>query len=280
MLIICSGPDTFRALKKARELEVVFKKKYDAQGLSVEHISSGKSAITEIAARAGAVSLFASRRFIRTSNVLAEATKVQRGTLKKLLMGDQDGFIVLSVEEEPPIATVLKELEPEVKIVRYDFAALQGEAFLAWAREEAAEMGLMDEKIVREIARVTEGDSWSCYFELMKRAVYPEAEISLTDSAEGTIFSFADAYVAGRPEWWGLAGRADFIKQTATTFLMQTRSALRVRDGAVEGLHPFVVRKMRGQRFADGDEAFARVVESFFMQRSGYGDDKEALTLL
>lgn len=280
MLIVCSGPDTFRALKKARELEVAFKQKYDAQGLSVEHISSGKSAITEIAARAGAVSLFASRRFVRTSNVLAEATKVQRGTLKKVLMGDQDGFIVLSVEEEPPIATVLKELEPEVKIVRYDFAASQGEAFFAWAREEAAEMGFVDEKIVREIARATEGDSWSCYFELMKRAAYPEAETSLMDSAEGTIFSFADAYVAGRPEWWGLAGQADFIKQTATTFLMQTRSALRVRDGAVEGLHSFVVRKMRGQRFEDVDEAFARVVESFFVQRSGYGDDKEALALL
>jgi len=53
-----------------------------------------------------------------------------------------------------------------------------------------------------------------------------------------------------------------------------------VRDDAVEGLHPFVVRKMRGQRFKDVDQVLARVIESFFVQRSGYGDDKDALTLL
>src|SRR5690349_2995349 len=55
MLIVCHGPDTFRALQKARELELAFKQKYDAHGLSVERLASGKDAVTEIASRAGAI---------------------------------------------------------------------------------------------------------------------------------------------------------------------------------------------------------------------------------
>lgn len=280
MLIVCSGPDTFRALKKARELEVAFRNKYDAHGLSVERISSGKAAITEIAARAGAVSLFAPRRFVRTSNVLAEANKAQRATLKKVLAGDQDGFIVLSLEEEPPTAMVLKELEPEVKVVKYDFAELRGDAFLKWAMEEAKGLEIVDEKIIRQVVRVTEGDAWACYFELLRQAAYPGVETLSVNEAEGTIFSFADAYVARQAKWWELVSRSDLVKQAPTTFLMQARSALRIRDQATEGLHPFVVRKMKGQQLMQGEELLARVIESFFLQRSGYGDETDSLTLL
>lgn len=278
MLIICSGPDTFRALQKARELEAAFKQKYDAGGLSIERIASGKDAVTEIAARAGAISLFAPRRFVRTAQVLSEASKAQRTTLKKALAGDQDGFILLTIEDEPPSATTLKELG-EVKTVRYDFPVMQPAAFMKWALEEAKRMGLQDEKSVRAIVEATEGDTWRCYSEMMKRAAWGGSETIAMDN-EKSMFAFADAYVRGQSFWLDLIGDSSLEKQMLTTFLSQARAAVRVRDGATEGIHSFVARKLQGQSLGKADEALARLIEGFFLQRSGYADEKEVTSVL
>jgi hypothetical protein len=35
MIIVCSGPDTYRAREKARELTAAFREKHDPQGLAV-----------------------------------------------------------------------------------------------------------------------------------------------------------------------------------------------------------------------------------------------------
>ncbi len=280
MLIVCSGPDTFRALEKALELELAFKQKYDAHGLSVERLSSGKDAVAEIASRAGSINLFAPRRFVRTANLLSDANKAQRVTLSKVLAGDQDGFIVLTLEEESPTGAVLKELGTGVKVIKYDFPYMSSRDFFAWATQTAAKMGLQDVHAVREIAEAAEGDSWSCYFELMKRAASSEATLANRESGEGTIFAFADAYLRREQGWRHVGEQADVSKQVLTTFLTQVRAAVRVRDGAEQGLHPFVAKKLRGQRFQDSDELFARVVEGFFVQRSGFGDDKDVLAVL
>ncbi len=280
MLIICSGPDTFRALEKARELEVAFKQKYDTNGISVEHISTGKEAVTEVAARAGAISLFAPRRFVRTSQVLSESSKAQRATLKRALSGDQEGFILLTLEDEPPTATALNELGKDIKIVRYDFSLLQGKAFYEWALEQAQKMNIQDFAVVKRIAEATEGDSWRCFFALMKYAAYPEGGLIAGAETEQSIFSFAELYVKGDVRWAAIMEEPDLMKQVLTTFLPQARAGVRVRDGAADGLHPFVARKLRGQPLGQADEALARVIEGFFVQRAGYGDEKDVLGIL
>ena len=154
MLIVCSGPDMFRALQKARELEVAFKQKFDATGLCVERIATGKEAVTEIAARAGAISLFTTRRFVRTANVLAEASKAGRATLAKTLAGDQDGFILLTLEDKPPEKSIINELGT-IKVVSYDFPMMDVNTCTKWALAEARQMGLVDEKAVSEIVEAT-----------------------------------------------------------------------------------------------------------------------------
>lgn len=280
MLIVCSGPDTFRALKKARELEAAFKQKYDGNGISTEHISTGKEAVTEVAARAGAISLFAPRRFVRTSQVLSESSKAQRATLKRALSGDQDGFILLTLEDEPPTASVLNELGADIKVVRYDFPLLQGKAFYEWALEEAQGLAINDLARVKQIAEATEGDSWRCFFALMKYAAYPEGEITEYIEQEQSIFSFAEAYVKGDVRWTAIMEEPDLMKQVLTTFLPQTRAGVRVRDGAVDGLHPFVARKLKGQSLEKADEALAKVIEGFFVHRTGYADEKDVLGIL
>ncbi len=280
MLIICNGPDTFRALKKAKELESAFKQKYDTTGLSVEHLAPGKEAVTNVAARAGAMSLFTPRRFVRTSNILTDSSKPQRATLKKTLSGDQEGFILLTLEDEPPTATILKELGTDIKIVRYDFPPLEGKAFIDWALEEARIMNIQDETIIRRIAGITNGDSWRCFFELMKQAANPGAEIMTGEGNEESIFAFAEAYIKGDKRWLPVIEEPDLHKQILSTFLTQARAGVRVRDGAADGLHPFIARKLRGQRLEEAEQALARVIEGFFVQRSGFSDEKEVLGIL
>ncbi len=279
MLIVCSGPDTFRALQKARELENAFKQKFDKTGLCVERIASGKEAVAEIAARSGTVSLFASRRFVRTTNVLAEASKAQRAALSRVLAGDQEGFILLTLEDEPPNAAVLEELK-QVKVVRYDFPLMDQGAYVTWAREEAYKLGIKEDKTVQEVVEGARGDSWTCFYELLKRAAYDVSSPHIGEKSEGSIFTSADAYIRRHDVWREVLEGGALEKQALAVFLSQVRTALRVRDGATEGVHPFVARKLRGQALIEADEAFAQLVEGYFMQRSGYADEKEMFSIL
>ena len=65
MLLLCTGPDTYRAQQKAHDLERAFIEKYDKQALSVDHLDAGKDAIDEVLRKADSVSLFNPRRFLR-----------------------------------------------------------------------------------------------------------------------------------------------------------------------------------------------------------------------
>lgn len=287
MLIVCSGPDGFRALRKAQELEKAFREKYDARGFCVERVEAGKHAVDEIAARAGAMSLFAPRRFVRTANLLAESGKAQRATLKRVLAGDQETFIVVTVEDEAPTAAILKELGNEIKIVRYDFLQLQGRAFFDWALGEARVLGLTDEACARRIAEVTEGDSGSCFFELMKRAAWEgetktgglELVACSLERERGGVFGYADLYVSGDRRWLEVTLSFDVARQAASAFLSQARAAVRVRDGVTDGVHPFVVKKLKGKKLEKVETALARAVEGFWVQRAGYGDEEEVAVL-
>lgn len=281
MLIVCSGQDTFRALQKTRELEMAFKQKHDPQGLCVERLTSGKEAIAEIAARARGMSLFASRRFVRTADVLREASKAQRFVLKNALCGDQDGFILLTQEEEKPSRAILEEFGSTVKVISYDFPLLNESAFIAWAIEQAKVMGFQNILSIREVAQAHAGDGWSCYFELMKRAANEGATIlSRPNGDQKDVFGFADAYACGDAAWFGITTDADLTKQALTLFLNQARTAVRVRDRVLDGVHPYVARKLQGKNLEHAHEALARVLEGFFVQRTGYADEKEALAIL
>ncbi|MDP3793986.1 MAG: hypothetical protein Q8R07_04530, partial [Candidatus Uhrbacteria bacterium] len=121
MLILCIGPDTFRAQGKARELEEAFKKKYDPSGSSVEHVSFGKKGVDEVMERANTSSLFSSHRFLRTSNLIGECPKNKQAALAKTLARDSDHVIVVSVEDEAPAAVSLEPFEKNVKIIKYAF---------------------------------------------------------------------------------------------------------------------------------------------------------------
>lgn len=280
MLLICSGPDTFRAQAKARVLEQAFREKYDTQGLSVERLEEGKDALQHIAGRGATMSLFATRRLVRVRNLFENLPKTGRATLVRVLSGDQDHFILLTVEDSPVSEDVLSDIRTSAKVVVYPFPELSGSDFRTWVRERAAELEIHDTQAIDALALRADGDSWYAWNELMKRAAWSGALFDVEEERSATLFERAEQYLSGRERWLSILADQDMQSQAMTTFLSQARFAIRVRDGSVQGIHPFVVKKMRALGLSDVETRFASVLQALFLQRSGFGTESDVLLTL
>ena len=170
MLILCIGPDTFRALEKARELEQAFCAKFDTAGTSVERLGSGSTVVDQIIERVNTLSLFTPRRFIRVADLVKTCPKAKQPALVRALLQDPENAIVVSVEAEVPNEVAMKAFAEVPKFVRYDFPIQVGSGFSTWVVTIAEKLGVKDKNAARQIAEVAEGDSWLAWNELLKLA--------------------------------------------------------------------------------------------------------------
>lgn len=279
MLLLCIGSDTFRAQEKARELENAFRQKYDPKGSSVERILPGKDAVDEIAQRANTVSLFSSRRFLRTSHLLSDCSKTKQSVLVQALSKDPENVIVVSVESEPLASTTEKAFEKIPKIIKYEFSEQQGSGFLRWLTEVAQRLGIQDQAAITRIAENTDGDSWFAWNELLKLAAGGGNDIEKA-TFPPTVYTYTEQYLQGDTRWRSVLQDPDLASQLLNTLLSQARAAVRVRDGATEGLHPYVVKKLRNNKILSPEQNLAHALRALFMQRAGYADNEEATSLL
>lgn len=282
MLLLCIGPDTFRAQEKAHELEAAFKQKYDPAGSSVERIAPGKEAVDEIVQRANTTSLFSPRRFMRTTDLLKDCSKTKQAALIQALSRDSENVIVVSVESEPLSATTMKAFSGEAgpagekipKIIKYEFPEQEGTAFRNWLTELAKRIGVKDQSAVDQIAEATDGDSWFAWNELLKLAAGGQTEAKRAELSP-TIYLYAEQFLQNQTRWHTALMNEDISSQLLTTLVSQARAALRVRDGATEDLHPYVVKKMRIIKYNNLEALFARSLVSLLAQRAGYGTEDE-----
>lgn len=285
MLIACIGPDLYRALEKARELEAAFRKKYDQDGSSIEQLQyEGAELIDAVIERANTVSLFTPRRFMRVRDLLRHCPKGRVSALEKALSVDPENVIVVTVESDVPPETTLKILSMLPKWVRYDFPKLDARAFELWLRERAAALGSsLTDMQVKWVIEQANGDSWQASLALLQIAAGIDPRESLEHASTGfsgerSIFEWADAYVKQDPQW-----RAALERLGPDTllypFLSQLRSYQRVQAGQEAGIPSFVARKLKGIRATGSEEQFARVLEAVMLQRQGYLQEDELPTL-
>jgi DNA polymerase III delta subunit len=173
MIIVCSGPDTYSARQKARELGDAFKQKFDPSGYSTEVMTTPD--VKELMNRMSAPSFFATKRFIRCDGLFAKIKIADVRALAKRVEADGDTTIVVTVEDETPPEKHTSEFE-KGRIVLYPYPLLQGSKFLAWCVIRAKTLGATEQD-AKEIAERTDGDAWFAEQELMKRAVNPKAEL-------------------------------------------------------------------------------------------------------
>ena len=277
MLILCIGPDTFRAQRRALELEKAFREKHDPSGSSIERIWSGKGAVDEVIERVNTGSLFSPRRFLRVSDLLADCPKAKIAALMQAMNRDPEHIIVVDVESEALASPVQNALMTTEKIIKYEYPLLRGAEFKGWVSQMAQELGMMQDSRVKCLAEGAEGDPWLAWNELLKLRAGGESGVC-APSVEGSIYDVADAWLQGRgvlSDGENTAG-AELIP----IFLNQARMALRVRDGAFEGVHPFVIKKLKNNTISFPEERFARVLLSLFAQRSGLAAEEEPAIIL
>lgn len=276
MLILCSGPDTYHARKKARELVAAFRQKHDPTGYSTEVMAS--SDLMALLAKLGAPSLFAAKRLIRCDGLLDSLKIAEVRQLVKRLEGDQESTIILSVEDEPSTPKTLKEFE-KIKLVHYQSPLLTGTKFASAVASRAVELGVSD-RLAQEVARRTDGDMWLAEHELEKASANPNTQFVQRVEEVGTVFDAADAFLQQRQGWRALA--AGFPDESMVSILAtQSRTFSRVRDGETVGVHPYVAKKLSSMRTSDADarRRFLGALRSLYAARQ-FATDEEAQMLL
>lgn len=275
MLLICSGPDTWSARAKARELEAAFRQKHDPQGLSVENADASR--FKEILSGLSTPSFFSPKRFIRCTGLLESLKIADVRALAKRLQGDQSSLVFVTIEDEPPSAKILSEFEG-VQVISYAHPLLHGASFLAWCKLRAQKLGAAV-KDAEEIARLTDGDAWLADQELMKRSANPNAPLVLTDEAAGSVFDVSESYLRKSSHW-----RSDIHALNDSQPLMvmtsQARSAVRTQSGDTSGIHPFVVKKLSQIRRSDIGASFFKAIRAIVATRQSLAQNGEEETLL
>ena len=96
---------------------------------------------------------------MRVDGIVSSCPKTKQKALLEALARDTDAMIVVSVEEERPVSSVMKPFEALPKIVVNDYPLLSGRSFTEWARELAKTLGNIDDNQVVKFADFCEGDS-------------------------------------------------------------------------------------------------------------------------
>jgi len=276
MLIICSGPDTWHARRKASELVEAFRKKHDPQGLSTELVRLPvelKSLLNQL----GTPSLFSKKRLIRCDGLLDELKIADVRALAKRLKDDADQTILLSVEQEPPTSKVTGEFK-EIQFFHYDYPLLQGVVFKKWCALRAQELGVSS-ALAQHVAERTDGDAWLAEQELTKYSANPLAPLSQMETDEGSVFDLADRFLTDRTGWRESLARAE-DDQVSVMLASQSRAALRVKDGETGGIHPYVAKKISQMRIPAPTKKLLRALRSLVGIRQGVASADEMQTLL
>ena len=278
MLIVCSGPDTYHARKKAHELIVAFRAKHDPLGYSTEVLRDEK--IEEILKKFGAPSLFAQKRFIQCDGLLADLKIADVRLLAKRLESDQDQTILLTIEEEPLTTKHEKEFE-KIKLVRYDHPLLSGSKFAQVVQQRAKELNVSLE-LASKIATNVEGDMWLAEQELQKCSANPQSPLVSSVQTEETVFQAAEGFIAQDPQWRNRVRNLAEPEALPTIFLSQSRVFARIRDGESSDINPYVLRKFAGFRLPSSRGAYSllRSIRVLLSSRQGIAQQGEEDILL
>ncbi len=277
MLIVCIGPDGYRAVQRARQLEAAFREKHDPLGNAIEHLSPGKIGVDELIERASGANLFQPRRFLRVDGLLSGCPKAKRELLALTLKRDPERTIVVCVEEKPLDKDANKWLTSLTDVHVSEYPLLHGQAFQKWLLEQARGLHFTDDNAVARLAVECDGDSWAAMSELNRLAAGGVSE--RTRASDASHFDLVDRVVSGG----ATDRRSTVLKQGAELLNLlqyQYRALLRVLGGETQGIHPFVVKKLSRGKNGEGETRFAKSLAAVILTRSGLSKEEEIGLLL
>ncbi len=277
MLIVVCGPDSYRALARAKELELAFKQKHDPSGLNIERLPNGAEGVDALLSSAGTISLFAPKRFLRVSGMIDGCPKAKLSALIKLLNSAGDDLIVVDFEEEKPTEKVLAPFRETPKFLLNDYPLLSGTEYKKWLLQIAKNLRISDEKLLSRLADATDGDTWFALNELTKVAA-GSTETNWNREAALSVYDVADGFL--RQDASRFEALEDGDTNLPNIALQQAASYLRVRDNDLSGIPPFVANKMKRMRAQAVETMWSSSLLSLFVQRTGFSDSEEASLLM
>lgn len=275
MLIVCAGPDSFQALRKAQDLERAFREKYDPQGLSVDHPAS--PSLEGIASSQGG-GLFTAKRFIRCTGLIAGWKKTDWEKAAQVFARSIDDTIVVTVEESitNQEAAVVKGWQ---KSVLYMFPTLVGAGFFRYAEELARQFGVAWTPKLQEFAQVVEGDVWA-FWNALPRWKATET-LPQAGSEEFSPFVYAERYLK---EMYSAQVFRAIDEPMQGLFLQQARQIVRLLGGVPDPRMPaFAQRKWQRLSAKEQERVLRRygllLSDLVFTRRGIAAEEEEALLL-
>ncbi|MEK7473983.1 MAG: hypothetical protein AAB668_04690 [Patescibacteria group bacterium] len=278
MLILCCGPDTYRATQRARELEAAFRAKHDPEGSSVDRLESGKRTADEVVERSLTVSLFSPMRFVRVDGLIEHCPMQKTKALVQALSRDPERVIVVSIEKVKPTNAALKAFADVPKLIVNEYPLLQGNEFFAWVQRSGAALGVMNASVLKTLADACDGDAWLASNELLKLAAGGVSE-SVRERETDT-YDVADAFIATDPSRYRRLAEKGMSDRTTYPLFQQACAALRVHDGDAQGLTSHVISKMKRASMKRSATVASASVLVMMLSRSGLADAEDLFTAL
>lgn len=181
MLLLLSGPDSYRRLREKTRLIQGSMQKYPGLGVEEFYFGNGDKPFGEAIDFLHGQSLFSPVRLAVLENALvAEPTK--DFLISLCAAASAKNANVLLIEEKKPVVKIMTALGKDLKHTEFD--SLSGAAWNKFVHTEAVARGVsLAPEALLFLASLHEGDSWWLITELNRLAGLPEKTISLSNLA-------------------------------------------------------------------------------------------------
>lgn len=241
MIILLTGPETYRSAQRLHQLRQAFQQKFDPSGFNTVTVDGSTATPEELRTAIQTTGFFSRQRFVAIDRYLPNSAACDPTTLSA---------IVQDIAKEKEVIVVIRQMEEEKKKKTFhrkskktavtnkalnvvdakveEFPALTPAQTITWLLAEAkVRGGAIDQSAAEKLVMFTSNDLWRISSELDKLLAYADpAKISQADVEQQVASPFAS----------DIFGLTDAIGQRRTS------AALRLlHDELAAGTHPLAL---------------------------------------
>lgn len=278
MLIICSGPDSFRARRRYRELSESFRVKHDPASSSIETIEPGEQ-YQEVLAKLSNPTLFSSKKMLRCEYLFNKLTPAQIKKLAAAVERDAEQTVVLDYEDKSPTEKTLSAF-PSSLLHLYPYESLVGSALQKEVSQMCKTYGV-SEKQSSNLIRYYGEDLWSIETELqiLQLQDVVGADLEGSNVAEGNLYATVDEFLENRQGWMNHAENIE-VNELMNAIISQLRSWQKIQAHDAQDVHPYVQKKLAYKKINDASVELLNTYRAMMASRSSLAQQQEALQLL